>query len=142
MTTEAKNFCCPECGEKYHVKFDGREYSCRQCGKSFRVPKDNFEHTEKKKESIFTKQIDGRAVLGPLLLLLGGIGVLYFMLYFDVSVEVPSQIILGQEIGGGRVNNIGLMQDKQNGIIISGLVFVVGLIVMFLKNSSTQKEKK
>jgi hypothetical protein len=54
----------------------------------------------------------------------------YFFLFFDPSVEVPKQEILGQTIGGGRVVNIGLMADRQNGIIIGLGLAILGAILM------------
>ena len=56
--------------------------------------------------------------------------VLYFFMVFDSSVEVPSTIILGQEVGGGRVENIGLLNQRQNGIIVGGLILVVGVVLL------------
>lgn len=47
----------------------------------------------------------------------------------DTSVAVPTQEFMGQTIGGGRVNNIGLMQDRQNLLMIGGVGFIGGLIL-------------
>jgi hypothetical protein len=51
------------------------------------------------------------------------------MAYFDPSVAVPQTEILGRTIGGGRVNNLGLMQDKQNALMLGCAVAVVGLML-------------
>jgi hypothetical protein len=48
---------------------------------------------------------------------------LYLATSFDVSVPIE---------GGTRVNNLGLMQDKQNGIIISIFAFFVGVGMFFV----------
>ncbi len=68
-------------------------------------------------------------------LFLGGLAVaVYYIAYFDPSVAVPQTEILGHIIGGGRVNNLGLMQDKQNGLLFSGAVAVVGLALVVLSD--------
>jgi hypothetical protein len=66
-----------------------------------------------------------------LLLLVGGLIVgFFFLTSYDTSVEVPTQEILGQTVGGGRVNNIGLMNTRQNGINLGFGAFVVGLLIL------------
>lgn len=58
-----------------------------------------------------------------ILLLLGGLAVsAYFFLAFDTSVES----------GMGRVNNLGLMADRQNGIILGIGLSVVGTIMLVI----------
>ena len=70
-----------------------------------------------------------------LLLFLGGIaGLGYFMVSFDTSVAVPSVEVLGQHIGGGRVHNIGLMQERQNGLWLSAAASALGLLALFAAN--------
>lgn len=68
-------------------------------------------------------------VLGLLLVLLGIIGAGHFWSQ-DTSVEVPETTIMGQTVGGGRVNNLGLMQDRQNGLLVCVGASVVGAILM------------
>lgn len=71
-----------------------------------------------------------------LLLLLGGcVGVLYFYGQ-DTSVAVPESSFGGINIGGGRVNNIGLMQERQNGLMVSIGAAIVGAILMALAPKS------
>jgi hypothetical protein len=64
----------------------------------------------------------GIKLLGALLLLIGLALAAYFFLAFDASVES----------GAGRVNNLGLMADRQNGIIIGLGLGVVGAILLAL----------
>ncbi len=67
------------------------------------------------------------------LLLVGGLAVAaYYYAYFDTSVEVPTQQILGQTVGGGRVHNIGLMQDRQNGLWIGLGAAALGFICLLV----------
>jgi hypothetical protein len=66
--------------------------------------------------------------IGFLLFVLGLSGVLYFW-GMDTTVEVPRKSVMGIEVGGGRVHNIGLMQERQNGLLVSGGVCAVGLFL-------------
>ena len=54
--------------------------------------------------------------------------VVYYWLIFDPSVEVPTTELMGRQMGGGRVNNLGLMADRQNGIIIGCAISLAGLL--------------
>lgn len=67
--------------------------------------------------------------IGVLLFLLGLFGIVYFWGVMDTSVEVPRKSVMGIEVGGGRVHNIGLMQERQNGLLVSGGVCAVGLFL-------------
>ena len=68
-------------------------------------------------------------------MVLGGLGACaYFMFVFNPTVTVPSTEILGQSYGGGQVNNIGLMADRQNGIIVGGIVAVIGALMALFAN--------
>jgi hypothetical protein len=58
--------------------------------------------------------------LGAVLLIAGIALAAYFFLAFDASVES----------GYGRINNIGLMADRQNGIIIGIGLGVAGTIML------------
>jgi len=62
----------------------------------------------------------GLRTLGALLLIAGLAITAYFFLGYDTSVES----------GVGRVNNLGLMADRQNGIIIGIGLGVVGTIML------------
>lgn len=73
----------------------------------------------------------GSRVLGGLLLALGGLMVLGAM-SMDVSVAVPTQTFMGETFGGGRVNNIGLMNDRQNLVMLGSALGLGGLLLMLL----------
>lgn len=90
---------------------------------------------------------------GYLLLILGGAGLFYFFLVFDPTVEVDitasgfSSQPIGSPSGGivqrPRVNNIGLMADRQNGLIVSGVIAGLGmLLVLFGTESRVQSAEK
>lgn len=71
------------------------------------------------------------------LIMLAGLGILLSSWNMDTSVEVPRQSIAGVEIGGGRVHNVGLMQDRQNGMTIGGGMALVGLVLLGLSSGGT-----
>lgn len=64
----------------------------------------------------------GLRSIGILLLVCGLAVAAYFFLAFDTSVES----------GMGRVNNLGLMADRQNGIIVGIGLSVVGTIMLVI----------
>lgn len=58
-------------------------------------------------------------VVGALLFFGGVAAGLYYFQFFDTTVQT----------GFGRVHNLGLLADRQNGLIASGVVVVLGLIL-------------
>jgi hypothetical protein len=68
----------------------------------------------------------GLRTFGVLLLIAGLAVAGYFFLGFDTSVES----------GVGRVNNLGLMADRQNGIIVGIGLGVVGTIMLAIGSRS------
>jgi len=70
--------------------------------------------------------LSGLRTFGSLLLVAGLAVAAYFFLAFDTSVES----------GMGRVNNLGLMADRQNGIIIGIGLGVVGAIILVIGSRS------
>ncbi len=85
------------------------------------------------------RKISGLSALGIILMIFGFVIGIYFLMFFDTSVAVPQQEIFGQTIGGGRVNNIGLMSDRQNGINLGFGAAVVGLILVCFQESNKKK---
>ena len=73
-------------------------------------------------------------VVGLLMVLLGIGGMFYFLVGFDTSVEVPTTQIADMTVGGGRVNNLGLIGDRQSGIIVSAAAAVLGGILIVIGN--------
>jgi len=79
--------------------------------------------------------------LGAILFLGGACFAVYYF-QMDTSVAVPTTEILGQTIGGGRVNNLGLLADRQNGLIVSCLVAVLGLALVAFGESEARAAAK
>jgi hypothetical protein len=68
---------------------------------------------------------------GLLLCVFGAVMFLFFLLLFDTTVLVDD--------GSYSVNNFGLMQDRQTGLIVSALIFVSGI---FLILSGSKEEER
>lgn len=74
------------------------------------------------------------------------IGVLWGLLAFsmDTSIEVPAQTFGEGEFSittpAQRVNNLGLMNDKQNYIIGAGLTLVIGVLLYILGGRKEENE--
>lgn len=70
------------------------------------------------------------------LLFIVGIGILLNFWGMDTTVQVPTQTIMGVQVGGERVHNVGLMQERQNGLMVGGGMAVLGLILAVLGTGS------
>jgi len=79
-------------------------------------------------------------VIGLLLVILG-MGAAFVFWNKDTSVEVPTTEIMGQQVGGGRVNNLGLMQDRQNGLIFGIGAAILGAILTAAAPKPTSEQK-
>ena len=70
--------------------------------------------------------------------------VVYFLTFFDTTVRIynPGTYISGLGKVGeidARINNIGLMQDKQIGIIIGIFILIIGVLIHLFKNIKTKQ---
>lgn len=81
----------------------------------------------------------GFGIVGFTLILLGVGCTAYYFLFFDTSVAIPVENVMGQQMGGGRVNNLGLMADRQNGIIIGVAAALAGLLLMIFAESQKRR---
>jgi hypothetical protein len=108
---------CPFCAEEILAM----AIKCKHCGE--RVDK----------EAIAARDGSSITRMGGLFLFLTGLaGFCYFWQFFDPSVEVPKQTIMGITIGGQRVNNLGLMHDQNNWMMGSAFVTVLGAAIMYM----------
>ena len=80
-------------------------------------------------------------ILGGVLVFVG-MWLLYLGLTMDTSVEVRYPEIT-QSLNFDlpeRVNNLGLMQEKQNYLMFGGICFVLGLVIVYAFPSSKKEE--
>lgn len=71
-------------------------------------------------------ELSALSIIGLLLVIGGLIAAAYYLMFFDTSVYVPGGY------GIDRVNNLGLMADRQNGIIAGIGVALLGGILMLI----------
>lgn len=77
--------------------------------------------------------------LGNILIICGITLMIYVLAFMDISVEVNYPEGYSSEMPT-RVNNLGLMADRQNYLIVASVFIVVGLILRYLPTSKAEVE--
>lgn len=119
---------CPDCGKMVSDQAE----ACPSCGRPVSVKAYPQAEAGMSTPASAPQGSPILKVVGALLFLGGIAFAIYYFAYFDPSVPVPTTEILGQTIGGGRVNNLGLMQDRQNGLIFSSVATLAGLLLVIM----------
>lgn len=68
--------------------------------------------------------------IGIFLFIVGAAAAVYYYQYFDTTVAVEGVELFGQTFGGGRVHNIGLMEERRTGLILSCVGAIGGLVLV------------
>lgn len=135
---------CPKCGSL----IDSRADTCKFCktkaplaGKVAKKSLTNLKKQDQRENhrSIMTKKFALLPFIGALMIIGGIVAVIYFAMFFDTSVATPTTQMFGQTIGGDRVNNLGLMNDRSNGIMIGIGAAIFGLILSIVAKSKSKE---
>ena len=135
---------CPDCGNQVSTLAQ----SCPHCGRPTRPAEpecgieDEYDLPRGKPATpAITPEF--LTILGVLLFLGGIAAAVYYYGYFDTTVASQSIELFGQTIGGNRVHNIGLMQERQLGLGVSIVAALVGLVALiFAQRGKANRAKQ
>ncbi len=119
---------CPFCAEQIQIE----AIKCRYC----REMVNTGDMSQDRKRNFLSSPTLLRK-LGIGLIFTGIVTLLYFLRFHDTSIEFATNDLYGRP-QLTRVNNFGLMQNRQNGIIVGGLLSLIGVISTLAAPKSTQ----
>ena len=82
------------------------------------------------------------SLIGVFLTAAAILGLAYFALVFDPSVRVADRLVFGEIVNGSRVNNLGLMQNREFGMIFSGAMLVAGTLVLLFRRVPVRSRRR
>ncbi len=123
------------------------ETTCFSCASAEDAPRANAPPRSAEEPGGSSKAVSSLSnVVGLLLALscslafLGGVFWAASAYLMDTTVEVPDTEFMGQVVHGhGRVYNVGLMQERQNGMMAGGGLALLGLVGLVARQSASKK---
>ena len=114
---------CIECGARlpWADAVQAAQHAAAQAASQATAPPTAMPTAMHQAPAVASGGLNAMQIIGGLLLAVAALGAVYFFLIFDTSVSAGAF---------GRVNNIGLLADRQNGILISIGAAIVGAILL------------
>lgn len=126
---------CPDCKKEVSSLAD----KCPHCARPIMRKTDQTDPGLYIPSHQRTKSTSSGGGLGALVAVAGLLGFIYFLLIFDTSVAVPAREFMGQRVGGGRVHNLGLMQERNIWLAVTGVVTALGVLWHYVARRGTKR---
>jgi hypothetical protein len=77
-------------------------------------------------------EVNGLAIIGGFLLLVGVCASVYFAFFFAANVQIPTQEIVGQPYGDHQGAALNLVAQRNTGILVGIGTAIVGLVIAMM----------